>query len=744
MTAVETHAVAVPSLPGPVKKMEDQAHPHRKRPAAAAHERDDQPPPAKRQATSAVNGARPHPDQDMPWRNDLEEFTKDAILRQMAEYKRQLKDTKAEMEDLNRKMVYHDDHIRAINAWFSQVIDEVKVIVGEAVADMSESETELDRFPTSLLFENREKFESYLSSHSSAIKSAIAALYSKIPKADPSVRRLQEELVRLSAEKNERAAEVQRLTMERDDLSDRLEGATSRYMVAEKKLDRAKSTAVAKLERQALGNSISVASRNGEESSSAVKREGSDANGVTVDGGALESAMLAKKEAESTSVKRKEQIETLEEENKSLRDLVAKLEGKWASLTDEDYAKTELFKLAKSQLKEFIERITSLEATNTQLREEAQKLQAERTEHHIKMDEEQHAAIAEMENQLARLEMDLARVRQQRDEYAADIDVRKKTAEEKKRAFEQTEELLASRQHQIEALQEKVQRYEISAGEVTVQDSGDLDSVSPEELRSKVRTTRKEFDLLNQELSAMESAYKRSQALASKKVSDTAAADEAISRLSAEKAKADQKYFAAMKAKEARENENRALRAQNAKSSEIISSLKDGDKSSLQLVANLERSRSELNDVISGLKGEQRSLQARVTELSSAQESATNTMTELKKLLNTKEASISSSGKEKREVEVENEQLKVELAETKRSLEGWKKKGLGSQTSEYESLRRIALCNCCQRNFKNTVIKNCGHVLCLDCVEERIQSRSRKCPNCGRSFGTSDYMRVTL
>ena len=57
-----TRTVTVPSLD--VVKMED-----RKRPAMLDH--DDSAPPAKRQAVT-VNGAKPHPDADLPWKDDIE------------------------------------------------------------------------------------------------------------------------------------------------------------------------------------------------------------------------------------------------------------------------------------------------------------------------------------------------------------------------------------------------------------------------------------------------------------------------------------------------------------------------------------------------------------------------------------------------------------------------------------------------------------------------------------------------
>lgn len=62
MPAVE--ATPVSSSESGLIKMED-----RKRPAG--HDQNDAAPPSKRQATT-INGNKPHPDADMPWKDDLE------------------------------------------------------------------------------------------------------------------------------------------------------------------------------------------------------------------------------------------------------------------------------------------------------------------------------------------------------------------------------------------------------------------------------------------------------------------------------------------------------------------------------------------------------------------------------------------------------------------------------------------------------------------------------------------------
>jgi E3 ubiquitin-protein ligase BRE1 len=63
MPAIEATPVA--SSESGIVKMED-----RKRPAT--HDHTDSAPPLKKQATSVNGGSRPHPDADMPWKDDLD------------------------------------------------------------------------------------------------------------------------------------------------------------------------------------------------------------------------------------------------------------------------------------------------------------------------------------------------------------------------------------------------------------------------------------------------------------------------------------------------------------------------------------------------------------------------------------------------------------------------------------------------------------------------------------------------
>jgi E3 ubiquitin-protein ligase BRE1 len=63
----------------------------------------------------------------------MQNYQKDAIMRQMKEYKRQRKDLEEQLADLQKKCQFHNDHLRVIDAWFSQLLDEVRTFVSETL-----------------------------------------------------------------------------------------------------------------------------------------------------------------------------------------------------------------------------------------------------------------------------------------------------------------------------------------------------------------------------------------------------------------------------------------------------------------------------------------------------------------------------------------------------------------------------------------------------------------------------------
>lgn len=678
-------------------------------------------------------GSKPHPDADMPWKDDLERIQKDAILRQMHEYKREKLALESRVSQMSKTASGHNDRLRVIDSWFRQFLDEIKLILGP-----SNDSTKEHVFKSSLQFEDNDAFELHLKSRSDDIREVISQFQSKIADVSPDVKDLQSQLAKKLSEEKIHISELEKTLAEKQQLEESLETASLRYMMAEKKLDRARSVTAAKLEKgYIMGNQ-----RPSSEGVQTKREESSPANGGTPSGERSVELEETNNQLAAVSEKQKEQLQKLETENANLLTQITEVKVKNSKLTDDDYAQTELFKQLRSQYDDVVKRINHLEATNIQLREEAEKYRSERSEYKTQVEDEARSTIAEKDNQLVRAETDLARIRNARDELLADLQMRKATQDQEKTTGSKLQELADAREARITALESEAERLRLQVE--GSHPSENVEDMALEDLRSKYTGLQRQYAMLNTELTSMQMAYKKFSTLASQKVIDFSSLEEKVTRLTAEKSKADHKYFAAMKSKEAREMEVRTLRVQNSKTSDIVAQLKDSEATTRSLLSNMEKQASETKEALATVQDKHRSTQQQLTESNIVMEGLKAQITELKALSTSKDSTLGNTSTSLRQAETEIVSLKQSLSDTKKSLENWKGKSLGNSSSEYEMLRTLALCTVCRRNFKNTAIKTCGHVFCKDCVEERLTSRSRKCPNCNRSFGSNDHMHITL
>lgn len=543
--------------------------------------------------------------------------------------------------------------------------------------------TPYSSLPSSLLSSDNVTFDRYLKTRSNAISAALSDLFRQTDKSTPELLKLQDQIGKLLAMEKRHVNELEKSRLEKEQLEERLESASVRYMVAEKKLDRAKSMTVAKLERQATAGGHSDAG-SGLGGVVAVKSE--FANGQTDNSESLAKAETAWKEVTAVSAKQKEQIDQLAADNAVLTTQTTALQTRLSHLTDDDYAHSDLFKYLKSQHEDVIRRVNDLEAINVELREEAQKLQAERTEHRIQLESELQAAASEKEIQLTKAEVDLARIRTARDELQAELQIKKAAISDDRVSVNQMHDLVAAKEDRIKALELEIARLKVPVGEPDM-DGGGSDQWSPAELRTRYSTLERQSAMLNQELQSMEAAFKKASTSAAQKIDQQSHLEEKGRRLMAEKARADQKYFAAMKAKDAREQEIRSLRAQNSKSSDIVSQLKEAEAATRALVSNLEKGVAEAKETCQVVTKQQRTGQQLVAEKTILMEGLKKEIDELQGQLVSKDQALHGSLGTARRAEVEVEALKVGAEEGKKSVGMWKSKALGNQSEENQMLR---------------------------------------------------------
>lgn len=550
-------------------------------------------------------------------------------------------------------------------------------------------------YDSALISAEQEKFKEHLNKRSTEIKSATSAIFAQLPSPTPDARQLQERLTNLLAAQKVHETELHRLSAEKDQLSERLEDACYRYMIAEKKLDRTKSAQVAKLEAQGIaGSRTETSSGQGESSTVSDGVIQHNSNSGAGESGSVDDAK--QKEAVAAAGRRAEQVERLAAENKKLTEELTASQVRLAGLTDEDYASSDLFRLLKTQHEEVIKRANNLEAINTLLRAEAKQLQAERSSYREEAERELSSASIELESQLARTEADLARIRHTRDELMTDVNMRKTTHDTSQASSMQVKELANAQELRISALESEVDRFrqQEDAADHVAQGDPAAEALSPSVLHNRLGSLEKEKIMLETELKSMEAAYRKASAAASKRVAETAETEEKITRLVAEKAKADQKYFGAMKAKEARESEFKALKTQSMKSSEIVMQLKEAESSCSSLLVNLEKQLADARDSLSGLTLQYRTAQSTVAEQKISNDRQAVNITELKKLLADKDTAAEAAAKAQRDAEVEASELKVRVQEFQKSLETWRKKGIGNQSEEYEMLRVSSWTSC--------------------------------------------------
>lgn len=597
----------------------------------------------------------------------------------MQEYKREKQTLEEQLKQTQRKALYHDDHLRVIDAWFKEMIDEVKLMAGESPARVNDIST----LPSSLYSADIETFKTHLQKRSHEIKDALERVFGACRSYTPDVLNLQAELSeKLSAEKVH-VVELQRLQSEVEELTERLDKAVERYMRAERKIERrlGRASNSSKTDEVFLGLQKPPTSE-----SAVVKREETFTNGAIGTEEALTDLEEAHHKALAVSEKQKEQLEHLEAENLKLTTHLTELAAKSTQHSDDEYASTDLFKQLKSQHDDVIKRVNNLEALNIQLQEEAVKLQSERTAFKSQIEHESKLALAEKEAQLATAETNLARIRSNRDELLADKAVMRSAYEQERASVQKIKELSEASDHRVKALEIQNERLKLDRASNDANVTSP-DSISFEELQFRHQDLEKKHQMLNNELHSMETAFLSTKKLANQKLNELSAFEEKLQRLSAEKAKADQKYFAAMKSKETRDSEIRTLRIQNTKSSDVVSQLKESEAASRALLINLEKSIAEFKDAFTSASATQRTSQQQVTELGISTEGLRAQITELKKSLVSKDVAAATSASSYRKAELEIVELKTSLDDARKALEICKSNTTGNSSDVNDSFR---------------------------------------------------------
>lgn len=517
------------------------------------------------------------------------------------------------------------------------------------------------------------------------LKEAFGSLIAKVPHANPDITQLQNELSRMIASESVHIKNYEKTQASMGALKDLCDEYKYKWGLAKTQLGKAQSQACQYLEMQTRKQagppeSVETKKPNGENNNGEIEQ-----TSVAVD----EEVSLARRAAEAEVQQRKEQVHQLEDELSKLNSQLTSTTTRLGSLTDDDYAKTDLFKSIKSQFEEVVSRVNDLQATNTQLRDEAKKLQAERTQYRIQMDEECRTNCTEMESKMARQEEDVQRLRAERDHAHMTRTTLETTQARHDESLSTLTALNEATEEKVKSLETEVSRLRIQLGEQQPTDESlsHLADQDADTIKNEYAKLHSSFKMLNQELSSMQTAATKFNAIASTKARAILQIEAELERLREVKNKSELVRFNEKQVLEKRMLETETMRKQASKSAEIIAQLKDSEYKCRELCTNLEKQVAEYQHQLSSLTDQTRSLTLQSTQSKEAADLLRSQVSELTKAIVAKDETIAATGRAQRDAEAEVASLRVKVVDAKKKVDEWRNKTRSDPTDEMEMLR---------------------------------------------------------
>lgn len=347
---------------------------------------------------------------------------------------------------------------------------------------------------------------------------------------------------------------------------------------------------------------------------------------------------------------------------------------------------------------------------------------------------EAHPEVATLDDYFKKLAEAEARVKRQEDELAQ---ARESVCGNGSCTNNETGGALQTLMEQLEACRGQLRMAERSLG------------ADPEESRARIKSLEEQCALyskseaqLAQEIDQLGKAYSELTELQVSRVIDLGRKEDQIVHLSGEKAKLERQLSTLTKDSEQTINLIDALKKQAAKLQDHIRKLEEQIKNLSFQLKTMERDFNSCCDIRSRIE-EQLKVACRTNQESKAQNS----------LLATKLAEVKLDLVDKmRRLEEERfshlqQRDEITLLQSRlNSLLELKKQA--SQDRDMvvtlKQYKQLLQCTSCSLRFKSHALIKCMHVFCKQCIDDRLETRQRKCPSCNESFGANDVKQIYL
>ncbi|KAF9010533.1 BRE1 E3 ubiquitin ligase-domain-containing protein [Cyathus striatus] len=817
----------------------------KKRPLA---DRDESIVAKKRVLTGAngsphVNGGGSEPDESSIDDN-LELFRKEAIYRRMKYYSRENERNQTRIAELERRKNTCEAGLAAISACWAQLVDTIRLLVkSDELPQVDIDAKELFDLTSHVDDTATPELAAALGDTMNATQSLVTR-FVQLNRSSKSQLTPMDGYIQCQKAQTECAALRSQLTVVQSQLED-CKTQKDRYYTAltaaENRLERSKSGTVQVIEsRQSTSEKLEV---KGEEKEEAQGKPSSPARTPEI---SLQSnGIHTSSEIEALNEQlqsRERQISELEKEASALRDEKTVLELNLKNPSQDSYAETPHYKAVAHHAAVLEGSLTEKTEQLTKLMEELHQLQLSRREWEESVIAASMQASQELRTMLSKRDAENARLREQREQQAAELNERRQKDKDKLASTKELKTLVESRSDRIAALESEVRRCKAqlaaNAGQEdlmrffldgNIEVEGYIDSLKQEKtrfegrvaaleqtfsiyqddhpdvvqhmraeaealqqlseataqlkqyqkvygdevtlpldvsrLREKLKEKESELEKLrlleSQHVEAEKSLFTELEKLSTAwetldrqlkgKIFDLSVMEERCSKAGLDKAKSENKYYAAMRDKEAIEVERKNLQRSLDKQAKVVDRLVDAEKNLSGQVLALEKEVAFYKKAVDTLKDHIVRLEDETQDTKYRLESETKRGQELFVLIQERDKGLSTKKAELRKMEdglvrsrkeLDKQTAQLKEAAASSTLVSALHKPAEESNGDLEHYKQILKCSTCRNNFRSVIINKCSHTFCKPCVDARISTRQRKCPACNLPFSQSDVQNM--
>ncbi|KAG8720338.1 E3 ubiquitin-protein ligase bre1 [Ceratobasidium sp. 394] len=229
------------------------------------------------------------------------------------------------------------------------------------------------------------------------------------------------------------------------------------------------------------------------------------------------------------------------------------------------------------------------------------------------------------------------------------------------------------------------------------------------------------------------------------KIFDLAALEEKVLKVTTEKAKADNKYFQVMKAKETQDAERKSMARNLTRQMAVVEKHLESERNLNAQLAAADKESVALKRMVQMLKDRVEEHVRELNEHRIRSEGERIRMADLEKQRSRADAAVIEA---RRLVARHQEEMTRAQDEAKRAMAA-KNAATGPASGrelelqeDNEKLMTLLRCSTCKLNFKSHVLLKCMHTFCKGCIDARVSTRQRKCPACNMAFATQDVQQL--